>query len=97
MENWKLALVIGSAATGAILLLRGKSTAGIVMAGIGLATLAAEDPDKFAHLRRKARYYAGQGITFLEVASRVGERIAEVSERGVGSQWLESLLEGDRS
>lgn len=93
MENWKTALVAGSVATGLILLLKGKHSAGLVVAGIGAATLAAEYPDKFAEIRDNAQRYMARGITFLDVASRVGQRISDVTEGRMGERWFERLLE----
>jgi hypothetical protein len=93
MENWKTALVAGSVATGLILLLKGKHSAGLVVAGIGAATLAAEYPDKFAEIRDNAQHYMARGITFLDVASRVGQRISDVTEGRMGERWFERLLE----
>jgi hypothetical protein len=92
MENWKRALIAGSTATGLALLLRGKPSAGMFVAGIGVAVWAAEDPRRFARLRRDVRRYAAQGTTFLEVSSRLGERIAEVRDSRIGSEWFERLL-----
>ena len=40
MENWKLALVGGAAGVGTIMLLKRKWTAGIILAGVGVAMLA---------------------------------------------------------
>ena len=93
MENWKTALVAASVATGLILLVKGKHSAGLVVAGIGAATLAAEYPDKFAEIRENAQHYMTRGITFLDVASRVGQRISDVTEGRFGDRWYESLLE----
>ena len=50
------------------------------MAGIGAATLAAEYPDRFAEIRDNAEHYMARGITFLDVASKVGQRISDVTE-----------------
>jgi hypothetical protein len=59
---------------------------------VALATLASEYPDKFAEIRAKLPDYAERGSTFLEVVSRVGERLADVAERR-GSAWYEALME----
>jgi hypothetical protein len=93
MENWKTALVAGSVATGLFLLLKGKHTAGLVVAGIGAATLAAEYPEKFAEVRDHAEHYMTRGITFLDVATRVGRRISDVTEGRTGERWFQQLLE----
>jgi hypothetical protein len=93
MENWKTALVAGSVATGLILMLRGKHSAGLVVAGVGAATLAAEYPEEFAEIRDNAQYYLTRGISFLDVTARVGRRISDVSEGRLGDRWYERLLE----
>jgi hypothetical protein len=92
MENWKRALVAGSAVTGLVLLLKGRESAGMFVAGVGVALWASEEPERFARLRKDARSYTAKGMTFLEVTSRLGERIAEVSDRRSGSEWYERLL-----
>jgi hypothetical protein len=91
MENWKKALLIGAATTGAILLLRGQRTAGLVCAGVGLATLASEYPEKFAEIRDNLPEYVDRGTTFLDVVSKVGDRLAQVAEKR-GATWYEALL-----
>ena len=53
MENWKVALVSGAAGVGTAMFLKKKWTAGIILAGVGLATLASEYPEKFAEVRRR--------------------------------------------
>jgi hypothetical protein len=93
MENWKRALLAGSAGASAIMFLKGKRAAGIVLAGVGLATLASEYPEKFAAFRESLPGYVERGTSFLDVVSRAGERLAEVAERR-GSTWFESLLKG---
>jgi hypothetical protein len=91
MENWKVALIGGSAGVGTALLLKKKWTAGVILAGVGLATLASEYPEKFEEIRRRMPDLIERGNNFLEVASRVGDRLAEAA--GNQSQsWYESLL-----
>ena len=91
MENWKRAVVAGSAGLGAIMLLQRRKTAGMVLAGISLAVLASEYPDKFAEIRERVPEYVERGTQFLEVVSRVGERLADVAERR-GTAWYDALL-----
>jgi len=91
VENWKVALIGGSAGVGTILFLKRKWTAGIILAGVGVAALASEYPDKFEEVRRRMPDFIERGNNFLEVASRVGDRLAEAA--GDRSQsWYESLL-----
>lgn len=92
MESWKRAVIAGSAGLSVILLLKGSRTGGLIFGGVALATLASEYPEKFAEIRRKLPDYVERGSTFLEVVSRVGERLADVAETR-GRNWYEGLLE----
>ena len=93
MENWKKALLAGSAGASALLFLRGKPAAGLVLAGVSLAALASEYPEKFAEFRDNLPDYIDRGNSFLNVVSRAGERLAEAADRR-GSGWYEALLRG---
>jgi hypothetical protein len=90
MENWKMAVVAGSVGTGVVLLLSGKKTAGIVLAGVGAAVLASEYPDKLEEFRDRLPRYAEQGMRILDNVSRAGERFAELLEKR-GRAALEEL------
>ncbi len=90
MENWKVALVSSAAGVGTAMFLKKKWTAGVILAGLGLAALASEYPEKFAEVRRSLPDFIERGNNFLEVATRVGDRLAEAADsRGT---WYESLL-----
>jgi hypothetical protein len=91
MENWKRGVIAGSAGLSLVLLLKGSRTGALICGGVALAALASEYPEKFAEIRRKLPDYVERGATFLEVASRVGERLAEATESR-GNAWLEALL-----
>jgi hypothetical protein len=91
MENWKLALVGGAAGVSTVMFLKRKWTAGIILAGVGVAAVASEYPEEFAELRNRLPDFIERGNSFLEVASRVGDRLAEVAEQR-GRTWYESLL-----
>ena len=91
MENWKRGLIAGSAGLSIIMLLKGRRTGGLIFGGIALATLASEYPDEFAHIRRRIPDWVEHGSAFLEVASRVGERLADLAERR-SSAWVDALL-----
>ena len=91
MENWKVALVSGAVGAGTAMFLKKKWLAGIILAGVGLATLASEYPEKFEEVRRRLPDFIERGNSFLEVASRVGDRLAEAAENQSQS-WYESLL-----
>ena len=90
MEHWTVALVSGAAGAGTAMFLKKKWTAGVILAGVGLAALASEYPERFAEVRRSLPDFIERGNNFLEVATRVGDRLAEAAEsRGT---WYESLL-----
>lgn len=91
MESWKRAVVAGSTGLGLIFLLRGNRTGAMIFGGVALAALASEYPEKFAEIRTKLPEYVERGSALLDVATRVGERIADVAERR-GTAWYESLL-----
>ena len=91
MENWKRILVIGSAAAGVVMLLQRKTTAGSVLGGVGLAVLAAEYPEKFQEIREQIPEYVERGTRYLDVVSRVGERLADAAESR-GAAWYDSLI-----
>ena len=81
MDNWKKALVAGSLAGGALLALTGKRMAGLVVAGLGGALLAAEYPEKMNEIRENFPEYADRTMRVLETVSKVGERVAELLEK----------------
>lgn len=93
MENWKRGLLASSAAIGVICLLKGRRTGGLVFGGIALATLASEYPDTFAQIRRNLPDYIERGSDLIDVATRVGERMADLAERR-GAAWYDSLVRG---
>lgn len=81
MTNWKRAVLAGSVGASAVLFLKGKWTAGIICAGIGLVTVASEYPEEFARFRENLPDYVERGTRFVEVASRAGERLATYTRR----------------
>ena len=91
MEYWKRALLAGSAGAAAIMFIKGNRSAGLILTGVGLATLASEYPEKFAELRENLPDYIERGTTYLDVVTRVGERLAQVAD-GRGADWYEALL-----
>jgi hypothetical protein len=77
-ENWKKALMIGSFTAAAILLLTGRRPAGFALAGVGLATLAAEHPEKFEQFWNAAPEYLEKGS---RLASGVGDFIEKIAQQ----------------
>ncbi|HXW93045.1 MAG TPA: hypothetical protein VEK33_21015 [Terriglobales bacterium] len=90
MENWKRALVGASAGAAVIMLAKGKTTAGVILAGVSLSALASEYPDRFAEFRERLPEYVERGTVFLDVVLRAGERLAQAEGRG--GRWYETLL-----
>lgn len=80
--NWKKSLIYGSLAAGAILLLTGRRPAGFVVAGIGVATLIAEHPEKFEDLWHHMPEYIDKGGRLLDRAAGLIELLGQ--ERGPG-------------
>ena len=89
MENWKRAVVAGSVGTSAILFLKGRRPAGVLMAGVGLAVLASEYPEEFEQIREELPNYVDRGTEFLGLVSRVGARLAKVAESRGREVWEE--------
>jgi len=91
MENWKKALIVGSATAATVMFLKRKHSAGLLLSGVTVGTLASEYPEHFRRLRKKLPDYIEQGSNLLDVASRLGERLAEAVQRR-GTDWVEALL-----
>ena len=85
MESWKKAVIAGSAGAAAILLVKGKRPAGVLAAGVGLAVLASEYPEKFARIREEIPSYVQQGTRFVDMAMKIGSKIGELVERRAGN------------
>src|ERR1041384_221616 len=89
MENWKKALIAGSAAGSAIMFLKKKPGAGILLAGVSLVTVASAYPEQFTKVRRAMPDYFSRGMRLAEFASRAGEGIAEFAQRRGQNVWDE--------
>jgi hypothetical protein len=81
MENWKRAVIAGSAGAATILMLKGRRPAGVLVAGVGLAVLASEYPEKLEQIREEIPGYVRQGMRFLDLTMKIGSRIGELVER----------------
>jgi len=80
MDNWKRAAIAGSVGTSIILLIKGRRPAAVLVGGVGLAVLASEYPEKFEKIREELPSYVRQGIRFLELAMKIGNKITELAE-----------------
>jgi hypothetical protein len=89
MKSWKRALVAGALGAGAVLLLRGRRSAAMAAAGIGVAVLAAEYPGEIERFCDEAEDYVYKGTLVVNLLTRVVERFAERREPAEeGSRYL---------
>ena len=94
-DNWKRAVMIGSFSAAAFLLLTGRRAAGFALAGIGVATLAGEYPEKFEKFWNSAPEYLDKGTrlvqgvgNFVEKIAEQGSRLQSVRERHSGPDYV---------
>jgi hypothetical protein len=81
MENWKRAVIAGSAGVAMMLLVRRRRPAAVLVGGVGLAVLASEYPEKFEKIREDLPSYVRQGTRFLDMAMKFGGKIEELAEK----------------
>ncbi len=89
MENWKRAVIAGSVATAAVLALRGRRPAAVLVGSLGLAVLASEYPDQFVRIREELPSYVRQGTRYLDLAIKIGGKIEELAERRTAQAFEE--------
>jgi hypothetical protein len=75
--DWKKTLIYGSFAAGAVLFLTGRRPAGLAMAGIGVATLASEHPEKLVDLWKRLPEYVDKSGRLVDIVANLLERLAE--------------------
>jgi hypothetical protein len=80
MENWKQAVLIGAAGTAAVLAIKGRGPAAILVGSVGLAVLASEYPEQFARVREELPSYVRQGTRYMDIAMKIGNKIEEFAE-----------------
>ena len=80
--DWKKVLIYGSFAAGAVLFFTGRRPAGLAVAGVGLATLATEHPEKFQELWRRMPEYIEKSSKVVDMATTFLERLS--SQQGGG-------------
>lgn len=80
--DWKKTLMYGSFAAGAILFLTGRRPAGLAVAGIGVATFAAEHPEKFEELWHNLPEYIEKGGRYVDMAANFLDRLSEQKDGG---------------
>jgi len=80
--DWKKVLMYGSFAAGALLFITGRRPAGLAVAGIGLATLAAEHPEKFEELWRRMPEFIEKGGKVIDIAASFLEKMGQQQSGG---------------
>ena len=80
-QDWKKYLMFGSFAAAAYLLLTGKRPAGFAIAGIGMAILAAEHPEKFEEAWNRAPEFLDKGQRMMHGVSGIVDKIAEQKQK----------------
>ncbi len=89
MDSWKKAAIAGSVTAATILFLKKRHAAGVLAAGVGLAVLASEYPEKFEKVRRSLPDYFDRGMQVMEMAARAGRRLTEAAGRSAAEAWDE--------
>ena len=89
MDGWKKALVVASFGTSAVLFLKKRWPAGVLGAGVGLAVLASEYPEKFERVQNMLPEYFERGMRLADLAQRAGQKIARYAGRGSRELWEE--------
>jgi len=89
--SWKLGKSTGSGISGNFrnLFLKKKWPAGALTAGVALAVLASEYPEKFEDIRSSLPGYFDRGMRLLEMTSRVGQKITQFAQQGGRGIWDE--------
>jgi hypothetical protein len=89
MENWKRAVIAGTAGMAVLLLVKGKRPAAVLVGGVGLAVLASEYPNQFVQIREDLPSYVRQGTKFLDLAMKLGSKIGELAEKRAAQAFEE--------
>jgi hypothetical protein len=87
LANWKRALVVGTLGAGAVLFLKGRRPAGVALAGVGLAVLVKECPEKPGRLWRDVPEFLDRASELVERFAQLGERAGREAERRRSRAW----------
>lgn len=93
-DNWKKMLMVGAFAGAAYLLFSGRRPAGFALAGIGMAVLAAEHPERFEEIWNQAPQYLDRGT---KVVNQIGDLVDRIAEQGAKFQQMRGHRGGDAS
>jgi hypothetical protein len=91
-EGWKRAAVWGSIVAGGVLLVTGRKTAGLVLAGAGLAALAAEYPEKFEEVWERGPHYVKHATRLMSMMGVLGDYFADRTRRARSRVWSALLV-----
>jgi len=80
-RDWKRIVMIGSFVAAAALVFSGRRTAAMAAAGVGLATLASEHPEKLRAVWDAAPDYIEKGSRLVNEVGGLVEKIAEKGSR----------------
>ena len=89
-RDWKRMVMIGSFAAAAVLVFTGKRSAAFAAAGVGLATLASDHPEKLQMFWDAAPGYIEKGSRLVNEVGGLVEKIAEKGSR------IQSYRQGSR-
>jgi len=76
-RDWKKIVMFGAFGASAYFALSGKRAAALASAGVGLAALASEYPDKFEQIWNQAPEYLDRGHRIVNGIQSLVERIGE--------------------
>jgi len=76
-HDWKRILMFGAFGAAVYFLLSGKRAAGMAVAGVGLAALASDHPEKFEQIWNQAPEYLDRGHRIVNGIQSLVERISE--------------------
>ena len=91
-RDWKKILMFGAFGASAYFLLSGKRAAGMATAGVGLAVLASEHPEKFEQIWNQAPEYLDRGHRIVNGIQSLVERISEHAQNW---QQMRSRMTGE--
>lgn len=80
--DWKRALIYSSFAAGAALFLSGRRPAGLAFAAFGLATLAAQHPERFEEFWQRIPDYIEKGGKLVDAAANLLDRLDQQRAAG---------------
>ena len=89
MENWKRAVIAGTAAAAALLVVKRRRPAAVLVGSVGLAVLASEYPNQFVRIREELPSYVRQGTRFLDLAMKIGSKIEDFAEKRTAKAFEE--------